>query len=432
MKINYILVGIILIALGSVLAFGYRIYSVKSSEEKSATAQANSALDTKIESLQKDIAANPADIVSYVQLSQAYIQKVRETADTSYYEKIDELLTEAEKVSPDNPDVYAARASIALGRHQFAEGKRYVEKSIAIDDKNYYYYGLLGDAEIELGNYDEAVVAFQKMINIRPDFSSYSRISYIRELYGDIPGAKSAMSDAINAGTSFPENLAWAHFEMGKLEMRTSLEDAKRSFTTALQVYADYAPAYEGLGKVAYFENDIAQAETYFKKSFEALPVAQYAANLGDLYTSQGKQTEAKQYYLLAHIAFKNAVAGGTNSDLEESLFLSERDMELPWALTLAEKAYNERVTIYTADYLAWALYKNNQFEKAASYSSEALRLGENDPHILYHQGMVAFKNNDLDLAKRYLEKALVLNPHFSILGKKVAQDTLNKIHEKI
>ncbi len=39
-----------------------------------------------------------------------------------------------------------------------------------------------------------------RMVSIRPDIRSYSRISYLREIHGDIPGAIEAMELAVEAG----------------------------------------------------------------------------------------------------------------------------------------------------------------------------------------------------------------------------------------
>jgi Flp pilus assembly protein TadD len=64
---------------------------------------------------------------------------------------------------------------------------------------------------------------------------------------------------------------------------------------------------------------------------------------------------------------------------------------------------------------LAWALYKNGQQEEAAHLTNKALILGEVDPLILFHQGMIALAYKDKVRAKEYLTKAYVLNPHFSI-----------------
>ena len=89
-----------------------------------------------------------------------------------------------------------------------------IEKAILINPNRAMYYGILGDSDIELGLYSGALDAIQKMIDIRPDYSSYIRVAYLRELYGDIVGAKDSLSFAIDAGSTFKENIAFAYVEL--------------------------------------------------------------------------------------------------------------------------------------------------------------------------------------------------------------------------
>ena len=49
-------------------------------------------------------------------------------------------------------------------------------------------YGLLGDAQLELGRYRAAFASFQRMVDTRPDLVSYGRVSYALELRGNVPG----------------------------------------------------------------------------------------------------------------------------------------------------------------------------------------------------------------------------------------------------
>ncbi len=198
--------------------------------------------------------ASPENIRSYLDLSYSYLQVVRETADSSYYVKIDDLADAAEALDPKNAEVSALRASTALGRHHFKEAHIFAKEAVALDPNRALFRGLLGDSEIELGHYDAAVASFQKMIDIRPDFSSYSRTAYLRELYGDVPGAQAALRSAISAGSKYPENVAWAYVELAKLDMRTSLNAAKKDLRDSLATQAEYPPALELLGKVAFFE----------------------------------------------------------------------------------------------------------------------------------------------------------------------------------
>ncbi len=409
-------VALIVLLIG--IAFGFVLISNKRSSEISRQAEAESltSVDTQIATLTRSIKANPEVAVLYINLSQAYLQKIRDTADSSYYQKIVELMDQAEMIDPQHPEIPAIRASVEIGKHNFKKGYEYATKAIALNPQQYLNYGLLGDALIELGRYKEATEAFQKMVDIRPDYSSYIRIAYIRELYGDSEGAKQALELAIESGSSYKENVAFAYVELGKLLMREDLKKASTAFLQATALVKEYPPALEGMGKIAFFEKDYAKAEEYFQSAYTKLPIVQYAVDLGDLYTKQGNTTKAQQYFALAQIAFSASVKSGVNTDLEESLFLSDHDLDLQRALVLAERAYKDRPSIYTADHLAWALYKNGDYKKAATYSKDALRLGETDPLILFHQGMIALKNGNTAVGKKYLIQSLKINPYFSLL----------------
>ena len=60
--------------------------------------------------------------------------------------------------------------------------------------------GILADAYVQLRDYDNAVRVLDEMVRLKPNLSSYSRISYMRELKGDTDGAITAMEMAIQAG----------------------------------------------------------------------------------------------------------------------------------------------------------------------------------------------------------------------------------------
>jgi len=80
---------------------------------------------------------------------------------------------------------------------------------------------------------------------------------------------------------------------------------------------------------------------------------------------------------------------------------------------------------IYAYDTLAWALYKNNLPQDAAKAMTEALKLGTQDATFFYHAGMIQDRLGNKEEAKRYLERALALNPHFSLLFADNARQTL-------
>lgn len=392
---------------------------------ENASSSRTSSVESGITQYEWIIQDNPENIWAYITLSSLYQQKIRETADISYYDTIDSLMGKAEVLNPQNPDILSQRAQVALGRHSFQKWKQYILKALSINPSRATYYWTLGDAQIELGEYTGAIESFQKMIDIRPDYSSYIRIAYLRELYGDIKGAKDALALAIDAGSINKENIAFAYTELWKLHMRSDFSLAKSNFDLALRNVEEYPPALEWLGKIAYFEWSASWAILYLKRAYEKLPLVQYLVDMADIYTLEWENQQALIHLTLAKISFEMASRSGLNNSLESSLFLTDHDLDLSWALDKAKKSYIERPNIYVADALSWALYKNGKLTETSSYTKEALRIWENDPLILYHQGMIALGLGNKTDAKKYLEKALSLHPYFSLLDSKKARDSL-------
>lgn len=399
----------------AVLLFIASLGSVVWRSFSASTAEASrSSLDGQISELSALVQSRPDEVKNYLALANVYLQKTREDGDIAHYFTIEELLGRAALIDPKNADVDAINAMIANGRHNFMRGKELVDKAIIKNPEVASYYGIRADAEVELGKYDMAIATLQTMINKKPNYSAYTRIAYLRELYGDTEGALEVLALAINAGSNFKENISWAYVESGKLRARNDLAGAELNYKQALVLVPNYPPALEGLGKIAFARGDMRNAEEYFMEAFASLPLATYATDLGDLYASQGNQQKAQQQYALAEIAFQKASESGMNTDLEYAVFLADHgDPRL--ALEKALRAYELRPSISGADALAWAYYKNEAFKESLGYSVLALRLGEHDPLIVFHAGMIAEANGELARATTLFNRATKLNPHFSL-----------------
>jgi tetratricopeptide (TPR) repeat protein len=146
----------------------------------------------------------------YNQLASAYMQKARETAEFSLNANADEALNRSLSVEPDNYDALKLRAKLQLTYHRFAEALETARQAqkVRMDDQD--VWGLITDALVELGDYPNAVKSAQKMVDLRPDSSSYARVSYLRSLHGDTYGAIQAMSAALKAADPNDlEGIAW-------------------------------------------------------------------------------------------------------------------------------------------------------------------------------------------------------------------------------
>ncbi len=379
--------------------------------------------DEAIASLQKRLEQNPEDFSSHIDLANAYLQKVRENGDPSLYTKTGDLLDRAEEIEsknpkdPKNPELFATRSRLALGRHDFAGALELGEQALAENPQSADYYGIVGDAQIELGRYEEAVGSYQQMVDRRPDFASYSRVAHARELYGDPEGAIEVMQDAIDAGSLVGEGAAWARVQLGNLRFTTGdLDGATQDYDQSLKAFPNYPLAVAGHARLAAASGELKRAADLYQEAFDRMPLPEHATALGDVYAEMGDRGKAEEQYEVVRAINKLFEANGVDTNLEIALFYADHDIELRTSLEKARSAYEARPNIHAADVLAWTLYKNGDYEEAQRYASEALELGTCDPLKLFHAGMIARELGQQERAEEYLQQAVDLNPQFSVL----------------
>lgn len=406
-----------------------QLFSVVDGFASDASSRANASTDAQIQILQEKLRSHPDDWQAYTQLGLSYLQKVRETGDPTYYQKTEEVLDKALAHQPDDYVSVSASGALALARHQFHAALQLGEKAKQLNPDRTYAYGVIADAQIELGQYSQAVETLQAMVDLRPDMSSYSRISYIRELHGDLDGAMDMMQRAVDSGTSNLESTAWVRTQLGNLYFNTgNLDQAEVEYQRTLQDRPNYVYAMAGLGRVLAAQGNTHEAIKLLEQAVAIMPMPEFVIMLGDLYQTTGQPEKASQQYKLVATIEKLYRANGVDMDMEIALFNADHDQKLTETLALAQKAYANRPSIHGADALAWALYKTGNEVEAQKYSQEALKLGTKDALKLFHAGMIALKLGDEAKAREYLEQALAINPHFSILYADEARATLEAL----
>lgn len=419
------------IAIGTVAA-GY-LYSKQAPNgnepydtESARNVTPTNTTDTFTASLQARLTKNPTDWQANEYLGIAYMQKARETGDPGYYGKAEGLLNRALSLNPKDFGAMSALGALALSRHQFSDALEWGERARALTPFNPHNYGVIGDAQIELGRYDEATQTVQTMVDERPDLSSYARVSYVRELHGDLDGAVRAMQQAVAAGGPNAENTNWVRVQLGNLYFnRGQWDQADKEYREALANYPNYVYALAALGRVRTAQGGYDQAIDLYTQAIGIIPLPQFAIDLGDLNTVAGKPSEAAKMYDLVRFEEQLYRTNGVDVDLELALFDADHGANPADALARARAAYARRPSIHAADVLAWTLYRNGDYAEAKKYSRESLKLGTQDPLMFYHAAMIAYQAGDYPMATDFLGKAISLNPQFSILYATPAQQLL-------
>lgn len=390
-----------------------------------------SRVDIQIQLYQEKISQDPQNIHNYYSLATNYIRKARETGDISYYLLAETTLQRALEIKKDDYEALKYLATIYLSKHQFQEALTLARKLNDMHPEDYLNYGTMGDALVELGEYDKADEVIQRMVKLKPGLVSYSRASYLRELQGDVEGAIQLMELAVRtANFRETEAVAWCLTQLGNLHFnKGDLDKAEAQYTKALAIFPRYYYALAGKGSIETAKKNYSQAVDWYKQAIQIIPLPEFIIALGDVYQKMGAPHEAKkQYDLVEYIGLLNKVNQVVyNRDL--ALFYADHDIKLNEALELARKELEFRKdNIYTQDTLAWAYYKNQQFKEALQASKQSLRLGTQDARLFFHAGMIYYKLGEKDKATEYLNKALSTNPYFHPLYAEVAERTLKEI----
>jgi tetratricopeptide (TPR) repeat protein len=371
----------------------------------------------EIADLRSRISANPNDAGALRDLGLALLQRVRETADASLYAPADQALVRAYQLDPEDPLVDVGIGGLQLGRHDFADALATGRKVLSMLPDLPAARAIEIDALIELGRYKEADKAVARLLQLRPDIVSLPRVSYLRELHGDITGAIEAMRSATESPGLAPENIAYVTSLLGSLLVRNGdLTGAATDYRHAIEIVPDYAPAIAGLGRLAVGRGDLNEALSDFRRASDILPLPEYVIALGETQQLAGDTAGSAASYGLARAEIRLFESAGVTVDLELALF--EADHGDPQrALQLATAAYARTPTVRAADARAWALHRLGRDREARMSADEALRLGSKDPLLRFHSGAIAAALDDTAIARRDLTMALHADAGFSPTG---------------
>jgi tetratricopeptide (TPR) repeat protein len=397
--------------------------AVESSTGRLETGFAAGDTASLVRSLHETLRVAPDDAPSYTLLGLAYQQRARETGNPSFYSNSDRALRRSLALRPGDAGTLSALGSLALARHDFRGALELGRRTVRLAPYTARHYGVLGDALIELGRYEQAFRAFDRMAALKPSLAAYARISYARELLGRTRPAERAMLLALDAAAGQPEPTAWTRTQLGKLYFSTGrVRPAAAQYRAALRASPGYPYALEALAVTEAAQGRGARAVELARRAAETMPLPQLVATLGDLLRRAGRHDEAREQYRLIGAIERLLRTNGVRTDLETALFNVDHGLRLGESLATARRAHRERPSIEADDVLAWALARNGHCGEALRYSKRALRLGTRDAPKFFHRGMIELCLGHHVAARAWFSRAVATNPHFSLTWAPVAR----------
>lgn len=377
------------------------------------------AVQKKANDLLAALKEDPNDLNASIKLAALYIQEARETGNYMYYDRAAmKSVNNVLRIDSLNFNGLVFKSLIYLSQHHFAEGLAAAHKAQSVNPYNSYVYGLLVDGNVEMGNYDSAVADADKMVSIRPDLTSYSRVSYLREIFGNYKSSIEAMKMAAEAGGQGDEHTEWTRVQLGNLYEKTGdYKTAESLYNVSLSMRQDYPYALAGLARVAVAANDPKKAIALYEKAASLIDDNTMKEELVDLYRQSGQNKKADE---MANTVIESLSKDAQAGDKDASIgHYADRELAYAYlkinnthkALEHAMLEYNRRPeNIDVNETVAWVYYNKGEYDKALPYIKTALKTNSKNPVLLSRAGLIFLKTGEKQVAKTMLQQASVAN----------------------
>lgn len=345
----------------------------------------------------QSITLHPDSVTNYLTLAKVFIKEAKVTGEHPYYypaalATLDVALDKDEK----NPEAMMLKTSVLLSLHQFAEAKSLAQSCLQVCGPNSQLYGMLCDANVELGNYTDAIQCVDMMMNIRPGLDAYSRASYLRELHGDVNGAIDAMQLATKAGLPGTEDAAWTRVTLGNIYCKQQrFHDAKVQYMLALQERNNYPFALAGLAQCIGKEGNPTLALSMLDSALQTMPELSFLEKKAEIEFEQGNLLKVNEYVHQMDSMMDEDAKAGHKNDAERALIYCKLNVNPKQALDFATKEIAYRPNNITAQFaMAFALYRNNNISESRTYLSKAMRLNKQDKDFMSLYSMINSSQN--------------------------------------
>jgi tetratricopeptide (TPR) repeat protein len=366
-----------------------------------APAAGDKARDAAISRAQLDARSPAHDRAALERLGYLYVARARVSNNPGDYTLAEKAAACLEARYPDEAAALLLRGHVLHQLHRFSEAEQLARalvarRTVVLD------YGLLGDALMEQGRLSEAAAAYQKMLDLKPFYQSYTRAAHIRWLKGDLPGAIAAMRLAIDAASPRdPELSAWAWTRLAAYELQAGrLDESLKAADAALRHQPDYAAALLARGRILLASKRPTEAIAPLSRAATLNPLPEYQWALADALRVQGRLGAA------AAVELEIATSGAAADPRTVALYLATRRTGADKALALVEEELRTRADVFTLDAHAWALAAAGRTAEARDVIGRALAEGTEDARLFLHAGVIHGALGQRREARRWLNKA--------------------------
>ena len=346
----------------------------------------------------------PQNASAHAKLAAALIDADDGPASSGTLEEAQQEIGLALKYDPKNLEAAAVECSLYLKRHEFEkalEAARDTNRKIPDDVR---FYGLVADADIELGNYPDAEQATQWMLNLRPgNTPALLHTARLREIYGDLEGAEQVLEQALEQTAPFQsrERASDAVHMAHLAYLRGDLDRAWQWAERSLQWSPGFGEALTEEAAIEVHRGHAEHAVSLLQDRYATTRDPRYLFRLGQALEAAGKGAEATGAFQQFEAAALKASPGEDNANRELILYYIDVAHKPQDALRIAKAEALVRHDVMTMDAYAWALYAAGDRSEARKQIAQVVSVGTKEPEILEHQKRIDGSSEPATVAVR-------------------------------
>jgi len=367
----------------------------------------------RIAAAQLQIKADAKKPQAWNELAIAFIRRARESADTVYLKNADDALSQGLAIDPNDFQLKKTQVALMLARHRFAQAGELTKALNHRVPDDAMTYGYLAEAEIGLGDYQDAVTNAQWMMNLRPRNTPALLLgARLRVIYGDSHGAIDFLQQAYSqTSPSEVEDLAWIANQIASIQVDSGQADvAAQTLATAEQQFPHYAYTTENLARVRMAQNRVSDAVQLWLQAARIDKEPHILYELARAQQAAGQVKDAHATYAQFQYLASAPETATDNSTLDLILMYAGNAASAPSALQLAQQEIAARHDVWTLDAYAWALYANTRYQDSDAAIQKAIAVGIQSAQIFDHAGHIAQKLGHAADAAKYFGLALQAN----------------------
>ncbi len=364
----------------------------------------NEKLDRQIQQTQHSVQTAADPLPQLERLGWLFVAKARTSHDAGFYKLAEQCAAALTLANPKSSEALLLHGHVLQSFHRFKEAES-LARQLVTQREFAADHGLLGDALIDQGKVREAISAYQRMVDLRPDLQSYSRVAYVRWLRGDLTGATDVALRAARMGNvQDAESSAWACSRLGNYQFQAGRSaEARNAIGAALELMSDFPPALLLRGRMLLAAGNADKACEPLRIAAQKSPLPEYQWAFAEALQAAGRATEAA--------AVENEIkrTGEATDPRTFALFLATRREQPELAVRLAERELEQRADVFTHDAVAWALFAAGRADDAWSHVEKSLAEGTQDARLFSHAGIIATQLGRTDDGRKFLLKAEAL-----------------------